>query len=78
MSILEKTSLLEIPTIETSRLLLKPMRTKFITERYLHWMNDLDDDDEGTHLFQPCLEDLKGAAYRAYLDSEDAVLSPKS
>ena len=41
------------------------------------WMNDLDDDDEGNHLFQPCLEDLKGAAYRAYLDSEDAVLSPK-
>jgi hypothetical protein len=42
------------------------------------WINDLDDDDEGTHLFQPCLEDLKGAAYRAYLDSEDAVFSSKS
>ena len=42
------------------------------------WLDDLDYDDEGTHLFQPCLEDLKGAAYRAYLDSEDAVFSPKS
>jgi len=42
MPILEKTSLLEIPIIETERLLLKPMDTKFITESYLHWMNDLD------------------------------------
>jgi ribosomal-protein-alanine N-acetyltransferase len=42
MSILEKTSLLDIPTIETSRLLLKPMDTKFITESYLHWMNDME------------------------------------
>lgn len=42
MSILEKTSRAEIPTIETERLLLKPMHTKFITENYLHWMNDLD------------------------------------
>lgn len=42
MSILEKTSLLETPTIETSRLLLKPMDTKFITESYLHWMNDME------------------------------------
>ena len=42
MSILEKTSLVEIPTIETPRLLLKPMDTKFITESYLSWMNDLD------------------------------------
>lgn len=42
MSILEKISRVEIPTIETERLLLKPMQTKFITESYLHWMNDLD------------------------------------
>lgn len=42
MSILEKISPVEIPTIETERLLLKPMHTKFITESYLHWMNDLD------------------------------------
>lgn len=42
MSILEKISCVEIPTIETERLLLKPMQTKFITESYLHWMNDLD------------------------------------
>lgn len=42
MSILEKTSRAEIPTIETERLLLKPMHTKFITENYLHWMNDSD------------------------------------
>lgn len=42
MSILEKVSSEEIPTIETERLLLKPMHTKFITESYLHWMNDLD------------------------------------
>ena len=42
MSILEKTYLARIPAIETSRLLLQPMDTKFITESYLHWMNDLD------------------------------------
>lgn len=42
MSILEKITRVEIPTIETERLLLKPMHTKFITESYLHWMNDLD------------------------------------
>ena len=42
MSILEKISSEEIPTIETERLLLKPMHTRFITKSYLHWMNDLD------------------------------------
>ncbi len=42
MSILEKTSLIDIPTIETSRLLLKPIDTKFITESYLQWMNDME------------------------------------
>lgn len=42
MSILEKISRLEITAIETERLLLEPMHTKFITDSYLHWMNDLD------------------------------------
>jgi ribosomal-protein-alanine N-acetyltransferase len=42
MTILDKISCVVIPTIETERLLLKPMHTKFITDSYLHWMNDLD------------------------------------
>jgi ribosomal-protein-alanine N-acetyltransferase len=42
MLFFERIPCIEIPTIETERLLLKPMHANFITESYLHWMNDLD------------------------------------
>ena len=42
MSILDKTSSIQIPQIENDRLLLKPMETKFISINYLQWMNDKD------------------------------------
>jgi [ribosomal protein S5]-alanine N-acetyltransferase len=42
MSIFVSKSFITVPTIETPRLVLKPMETKFITKDYLHWMNDLD------------------------------------
>lgn len=42
MSILDKIPFIQIPQLETDRLLLKPMDTKFISKSYLQWMNDED------------------------------------